>query len=519
MRRTMPQRWIGLGVAVAAAVALATGAVAGLEAWLRVPNASNVYLVAVAAIAIRYGVAGASLSAIVAVLVYDYFFTEPYQTLTVSDPDEWLHLVLLLFVAVTVGQLAALQRNRAEAAIAREHESRALFDVTRALATRTSTLDALPAIATALAHEAGMHEVWFALGADDAEERVAGQSVPGPVPVVPRSYAVLHRDASDGATAWTRVHTTAPARGATRAGLRHVRVRMEEGGRPVGSLWAMRDVDGGLPDAPTTTLLRVAADLVTQALAHDRLEQERRRAEVAQQSDALKSALLESVSHDLRTPLASIRASAGTLMDPDLDLDPADVRTGAAAIDREAQRLNRLVGNLLDLSRIEAGVLRVAKEALDLDDVVAGAIALVEARAGLRRIEVIAGQGAVLADPILLEEALVNLLDNAIRHTPEGSAIRISTGPATDPGLARLTVEDAGPGVAEDALPRIFDRFFRVTGGRRSGSGMGIGLAVVRGFAEAMGGRVAARRSTLGGLAIDLDLRAAAIPVAVDAAR
>jgi two-component system sensor histidine kinase KdpD len=294
---------------------------------------------------------------------------------------------------------------------------------------------------------------------------------------------------------------------------------MEEGGRPVGSLWAMRDVDGGLPDAPTTTLLRVAADLVTQALAHDRLEQERRRAEVAQQSDALKSALLESVSHDLRTPLASIRASAGTLMDPDLDLDPADVRTGAAAIDREAQRLNRLVGNLLDLSRIEAGVLRVAEEALDLDDVVAGAIALVEARAGLRRIEVFAGQGAVLADPILLEEALVNLLDNAIRHTPEGSAIRISTGPATDPGLARLTVEDAGPGVAEDTLPRIFDRFFRVTGGRRSGSGMGIGLAVVRGFAEAMGGRVAARRSTLGGLAIDLDLRAAAIPVAVDAAR
>ena len=517
-----------LAVAAGLAAALATLVIAGLEAALGVPNASNVYLVAVAAIAIRYGVAGASLTAVVSVLVYDFLFTEPYLTLTVSDPDEWLHLVLLLFVAVTVGQLAALQRSRAEAALAREHESRALFDVTRTLATRTSTIDALPAIAAALVRESGMRRVWFALGADDSDERVAGQSDPGPVPVPARSYAVLHRDASGGAAAWTQVRGPGPVRGAGAAGPqsaaagpqsgdRHVRVRMEQTGRPIGSLWAAYEPGIGLPDAPTTTLLRVAADLVAQGLAHDRVEEETRRAEIAQQSDALKSALLESVSHDLRTPLASIRASAGTLMDPDLALDPAEVRASAASIDREAQRLNRLVGNLLDLSRIEAGVLRVADDALDLEDVVSGAISLVEARAGLRRIEVVGDEGAVVGDPILLEEALVNLLDNAIRHTPEGSAIRISTGSGAGPGLARVTVEDSGPGVPDEALPRIFDRFFRAGGGRRSpGTGMGIGLAVVRGFVEAMGGQVSARRSALGGLAIDVDLRAAEIPVAVD---
>jgi two-component system sensor histidine kinase KdpD len=517
-----------LAVAAGLAAALATLVVAGLEAALGVPNASNVYLVAVAAIAIRYGVAGAALTAVVSVLVYDFLFTEPYLTLTVSDPDEWLHLVLLLFVAVTVGQLAALQRSRAEAALAREHESRALFDVTRTLATRTSTIDALPAIATALAREAGMRRVWFALGADDSDERVAGQSDPGPMPVPARSYAVLHRDASGGAAAWTQVRGPGlvrgpgPARGAGAAGPppgdRHVRVRMEQAGRPIGSLWAAYESGNGLPDAPTTTLLRVAADLVAQGLAHDRVEEETRRAEIAQQSDALKSALLESVSHDLRTPLASIRASAGTLMDPDLVMDPAEVRTSAASIDREAQRLNQLVGNLLDLGRIEAGVLRAAEDALDLEDVVSGAISLVEARAGLRRIEVVGDEGAVVGDPILLEEALVNLLDNAIRHAPEGSAIRVSTGPGAGPGLARVTIEDSGPGVPDEALPRIFDRFFRASGGRRSaGTGMGIGLAVVRGFVEAMGGQVSARRSELGGLAIDVDLRAAEIPVAVDA--
>ncbi|HSO29988.1 MAG TPA: ATP-binding protein [Candidatus Sulfomarinibacteraceae bacterium] len=518
MRRPSFIGSVQLAVAVGAAVGLSTGVVALLEAWLGVPNASNVYLVAVAAIAFRSGVAGASITALVSVLVYDVFFTEPRFALTVSDPDEWLHLVLLLFVAVTVGQLASLQRSRAEAALARAHESRALFDVTRSLATRSSTLEILPAIATALAREAGMDLVWFALGADDAGERVAGQSAAGPVPSPARGYAVLHRDAAGGAAAWTQVRGPTPGRQTGPASVRLVRVRMEQAGRPIGSLWAARGVGAGLPDSPTTTLLRVAADLVAQALAHDFVEAETRRAEVAQQSDALKSSLLESVSHDLRTPLASIRASAGTLMDPDLALDPVEVRTSAASIDREAQRLNRLVGNLLDLGRIEGGVLRVAEDALDLEDVVARSISLVEGRAGLRRIEVaMADESAVHADPILLEEALVNLLDNAIRHTPPGSAIRISAGPGAGPGIARLTVEDSGPGVPDAALLRIFDRFYRSKDGARpSGPGMGIGLAVVRGFVEAMGGHVAARRSDLGGLAIDVDLRAAEIPVAAE---
>jgi len=238
MSRPRVARWIEVGLAVVAAVAVATGVVAGLEGWLKLPNASNVYLVAVAAIAIRYGVTGASLTALVAVLVYDFLFTEPYLTLTVSDPDEWLHLVLLLFVAVTVGQLAALQRSRAEAAIAREHESRALFDVTRALARRTSTTDALPAIAAALAREAGMPQVWFGLGADDAGERVVGQSWEGPARASPRGYAVLHRDASGGATAWTQVRGPLAARGAGPTSTRHVRVRMEEAGRPMPTLTA-----------------------------------------------------------------------------------------------------------------------------------------------------------------------------------------------------------------------------------------------------------------------------------------
>ncbi|HEX5588821.1 MAG TPA: ATP-binding protein [Candidatus Limnocylindrales bacterium] len=529
------RRIAGGAAAIVLGVAASSVGVAILEDAIGVENASSLYLVTVAALAIAFGVPAAAASAVVAVGVYDYFFTHPVHTLTVSDPGEWLNLLLLLFVAVTVGQLAGLQRQRAEAAVARERESRALFEVTRALATRDSTGAALPGIAEALARAGAFDVVWFAAGSDEGDERPIGRSRPGALPATSRAYAVLHRPEAGGGHTWTSVRGPALDRGRAAsgaganaaagtgggAGISLYRVRMEEAGRPIGSLWAGRDRASGLPDAATTTLLRVAADLVAQALTHDRLEDQTRRAEVAQQSDSLKSALLESVSHDLRTPLASIRASAGTLMDPEVGLPPDEVRASAASIDREAQRLNRLVGNLLDLSRIEAGALRASSEALDLEDVVARSISLVEARAGLRRFEIVASEDSpALADPILLEEVVVNLLENAIRHTPEGSAIRITSSTGSEPSRVRLTVEDSGPGVPAEALPRIFDKFFRGGDGRRSSrTGMGIGLAVVRGFTEAMGGHVAARRSELGGLAIDLELRAAALPAGMEGRR
>jgi two-component system, OmpR family, sensor histidine kinase KdpD len=509
----------GVAIAVVVGVSSASAAIAVLEGPMGVPDASSVYLVAVAGVAIVVGVGGAILTAVASVLIYDLLFTAPRFTLTVSDPGEWLNLVLLLFVAVTVGQLAALQRQRARVAEDRAREARALFEVTRNLATRDTTLDALPSIARALADDANMTHVWFALGADDASERPIAQSSVGPLPRGGRSHAVLHPGTGGDVPRWTSVRQAATTPDPNPASFRHYRVRMMDGVRPIGSLWAARDRGDGPPDQATTALLRVAADLVTQGLGHDRLVDETRRAEIAQQSDALKSALLESVSHDLRTPLASIRASAGTLMDPDVQLSAAEARASAAAIDREAQRLNRLVSGLLDLSRIEGGALRVTADALDLEDVVERAVAEVAPRIGDRDITVaIEARSTVLADPVLLEQALVNLLENIIRHTPVGASARI-TG-RTDGDTVHLTVEDSGPGVPEASLDRIFERFVRVRSrpvpGTGSGTGTGIGLAVVRGFVEAMGGRVTARRSDLGGLAIELEFVAAAMPASND---
>jgi len=509
------RRQLIAALVITAALAVATLATAFLEDRLGVPNASAIYLVAVVVSAIAAGTWGGVVAGIAAFLLYDSLFVQPLYTLTISDPGEWLNLVVLLFVAIVVGQLAAIMRARADVAEAREREARSLFQVSRVLATRPSTAAVLPALADTLAREATMSRVWMALGPDDARERVAADTGKGPRP--PSTiHVVLRRMPGDTPAQWLRVHDPS-RRSGTRdvAGLPH-RVRIEGGGATFGSIWALRPRDAGEPDRTETRLLAAAADQIGQALAQDRLAAEAQAAEIARQSDELKSALLQSVSHDLRTPLATIRAAAGTLRDPDVVLSRTDQLESAEAIEREVEYLNRLVTNLLDLSRIEAGALRAERDVFELEDLVARTLDRLRSRLADRPVEVGVDSPPVEVDPVFLDEALTNVLDNAVKYTPAGTRLRVRSSELPGEPFVRLTVEDAGPGAPDDALPRLFDKFYRVPGADRgSRSGTGVGLAVVRGLVEAMGGRVAARRSELGGLAVDLDLPVAAIPAAI----
>ena len=498
-----------LGTA-AVSLAVATGAVWALERLVGVANASVVYVAPVVVAAIVAGTPGAVVTAVGAFLVYDFFFTQPYYTLTISDPGEWLSLVLLVFVAIVVGHLAALQRARTRIAVTREREARDLFRVSRELATRDTTHEILPTIATTLCAAAAMERVWIALGADDPDERVAADTGTGPAG--PGAlYSVLHRLPDERAVRWVRVHRPLLHAG-ERTGLETFRVRITAGDTVLGSIWATRPRARGEPDAAETRLLAAVADQLGQALAHDRLAAEAQAAEIARQSDALKSALLQSVSHDLRTPLATIRAAAGTLR-PGSGLSPEDQQASADAIDREVEYLNHLVTNLLDLSRIEAGALRAERDVFELDDLVGRTLERLRSRLADRPLEVQLDAPPVNLDPIFLDEAVTNVVENAIKHTPPGTPIRIRACAAPDPGFVRLAIEDAGEGVPEDALGRLFDKFYRVPGRQRgSRSGTGIGLAVARGLVEATGGHIRARHSELGGLAVELDLPAAAAP-------
>src|SRR5262245_36032965 len=457
-----------LAVVAIPALALATALVWLLETRFGVLNASPVYLLAVVVTALVSGTIGALAAATVGILLYDYLFTAPIHTLAIDDPGEWLDLVLLLFVGVVVGQLTALERTRTLTAEAREREARELFLVSRALATRGSTPAVLPEIAELLRRASDMTSLWFALGTDDAAERVgatAGAAAPsGHVAL----HWVLRRMPGEEPARWVRIHGggTTPAGRTREPGTRQAtyRVRIEAGGRTHGSIWATRDESSGLPDRSATRLVSAAADQVGQALAHDQLATEAAAAEVARQSDALKSALLQSVSHDLRAPLATIRAAAGTLR-PDSDLDADGRRASAEAIEREVARLDRLVSNLLDLGRIEGGALRAELDVFELDDLAGHTIDRLGPRLAGRNLVVELGSFPVLVDPVFLDEALTNLLDNAVKFAGPGSTIRLSAAPHGDRWV-RLVVEDDGPGVPVESLELLFEPFYRASAGQ-----------------------------------------------------
>ena len=529
LRGFAPRGLLRLALVAVPALAAATGLVWLLETRFDILNASPVYLLAVVITALVSGTVGALLAAVSGILIYDYLFTHPFQTFAISDPAEWINLILLLFVGLVVGQLTALERARAVTAETREREARELFLVSRALATRSSTTGVLSEIAEVLRREAGLRAVWFALGPDDASERVvavAGEGGPAPGAGGPGASAgslqwQLRRTPGDEPARWVRIHNPAPGRpreGSDRAGGETYRVRIEAGARTLGTVWATRDRRRGNPDRSATRLLSTAADQVGQALAADQLAAEAGAAEVARQSDALKSALLQSVSHDLRTPLATIRTAAGTLR-PDSDLDAEARQASAAAIEREVARLDRLVANLLDLGRIEAGELRADLDVFELDDLAGRTVDRLAPRLDGHDVHVDVGPLPVLVDPVFLDEALTNLLDNALTFTGAGSRIVIEAR-AVDADWVRLVVEDDGPGVADGTFDALFERFHRrPAADGRPRPGTGLGLAVVRGLVEAMGGRVRARASELGGLAVEIDLPHARLPAELATAR
>jgi two-component system sensor histidine kinase KdpD len=490
-------------------LAIATAAVATLENTVNVENASAAYLVAVVVVALTVGTDGAVITAIGSAALYNYLFTDPRYTFVIHDPGVLLSVVLLLFVGVVVGQLAALQRSRAETARASEREARALFMVSRAMATRDSLGEALAVIARTLREQTGMDRVWIGIGPDPAEETTEADTGDGQPPSTGARFRVLQRAPGDEPARWTRVQRpTGPGLPSGKEDT--YRVRIDASGETLGSIWALRRRDAGEPDVPTTRLLAAAADQVGQGLAHDRAAERTRAAEVARQSDALKSALLQSVSHDLRTPLATIRAAAGSLR-PGEPVSDADRQASADLIEREVAYLNRLVTNLLDLSRIEAGALRARRDVYELDDLVARPIESLRTRLRGATLEVDLVARTVEVDAIFIDEALTNILDNALKYGGDDVRIRVS---AADGGATvSLTVEDDGPGVPDDQLALLFDKFYRVPGtSLDSRPGTGIGLAVAKGLVEATGGRATARRSAMGGLAIELDLPAGRLP-------
>lgn len=512
MASVILERLDTVGEAVAA-FAVATLLVAAAEVGLAVDNGSPIYLLAVAFVAVRRGTKAAVGVAIASFLGYNLLFVPPRFTLTVEHADELVTLILLLFIGVLIGRLAGQQREREQLAGRREREARALFAVTRELATARDASEAMQAVVLRLRDEGGFRRVWVGIGATSAIERPAADTDAGqPLPTI-GTHFVLGRDRSEDASTWVRVHPEAgarrrAARGDHQADFFRVGIGVED--ERFGSLWGERSAGRDVPYLEQTRLLAATADQLAQVIRRERLAAVAAEIEIAQRTDELRSALLDSVSHDLRTPLASIRAAAGTLADPSMVLDDDERRATARSIDRQAEGLNALVGSLLDMSRIQSGSLVPELEVMPIEALLEPALERASPRMGSRSVTVSVPESVatVRVDPTFLTQAITNVLDNAIRYTPDGARIDVTVGPGRD-NTVRLTIEDGGPGVPDDALPRLFERFYRVGAtGAASRRGFGLGLSVARGLVEASGGSLDAERSRLGGLAVVFELAA-----------
>jgi two-component system sensor histidine kinase KdpD len=502
------RRFAETTVVVVLSLAVATLVIALLRAAVHATFPAPIYLLAVLVVGMRYATWPAIATSVAAFILYDFLFVDPLYTFTINNPDEWINLVLLLAVSVAIGRLVAIQTQRAADASRRAREVQGLHSVTSVLAATRTVDDAAPAVVKRLREVTAMDRVWVGLGSDPVSERVLADTAPGePRPIA--GWQVVLQRGNEGEMNWRRAHVPRLS-GAGRQQTLH-RVRIEAAGEAIGSLWAVRARREAEPDRSETRILSAAADQLGQAIVRDRLATEATQAQIARESEALKTALLDSVSHDLRTPLATIRAAAGSMLDRSISWSGDEQREAFETIDGEAERMGRLVRNLLDLSRIEGGALKPEMEVRDLAELAREAVGRVAA--GEKEISVLAPAGSLLAkvDEVFFGQILANLLENAVRYGGERIEIRVRE----NSGRVELSVQDDGRGVPSTSLPRLFDKFYQVPAERsRSRKGMGIGLTVVAGLAASMGATARAEKADLGGLCVRIDFPAAPMPSA-----
>lgn len=501
--------WVRLRRAIGgqlAALVAATLLVMLLERGLGVRQASSVYLLAVASVAIAFGSVAAVGTAIGAFLTYNFLFVSPYYTFTVGEPNEIVTLLLLLVLGLVISELTGAARGRAEAAMRSEREARATAEIARRIGEARRLREALPPVLDALRAEVQAARAWLQVTDEGRPGQPLADTGEGELPDA-RIHHVVRRGRS-GRDAWLKISGPgAASRDAEPAGV-VLRVPMERAGEAAGALWLVRVAATGLPNREETRLLIAAADIVAQAIDRDRLATRAVELEVARRADEAKTALLDSVSHDLRTPLAAIRAAAGTLADPAVTWTDVERRATASDIDAQAAHLAGMVSALLDMSRIRTGSLAPRTRPVPVDELITS-VAARFAKAGddgRVSLDLPGDLPLVLADPVLLEQALANVLDNALRHAG-GAAVAIACR-AQGTERLELLVDDAGPGIGPGDLARL-NRGLAVAAARPEGAS-GMGLAIVRGFVEAMHGSLAFAESPLGGLRVRIELPVAA---------
>ncbi len=471
--RRLPDGWLPWVTATALDAAVA-GAGELAQTWLPRDALGMLFLAAVVASATLYGLAVALYAAVLAFLCWNLLFIPPLYQLTIGDPPDLIAIVVFLGVAGATGWMASRLRAEARAAQGRIESLRRITGFSRRLGVPATEPDLLAEVAREAADIAGRAMVLLPAG-EDLDIRAA----------VPPADTM--DEGSWAAARWTFTHDEASGRGTgtlPSAVWRFLPLRTVRGRLGVLGVRAEAPLD------PTVTqALAALADQASAALERVRLAVAAARAEAQTETQKLRTALLNALSHDLRTPLTGIRGAAGTLRTAWDRLSPPARVDLLAGIEQDTIRMTRFLANITEMTRLETGEIVPLLEPTRLGDVLAAALAAVP---GLGSVELDLPDDlpVVRTDAALLEQVLVNVLENAAKFAPEGSPVRVAA--RAEGGRVRLAIADAGPGIPPADLPHVFDSFYRVLRGDRTVPGTGLGLAIARGLLEAIGGTIAA---------------------------
>ncbi|MCF4125222.1 sensor histidine kinase [Methylobacterium sp. SyP6R] len=469
-------------VAAIATVGGALGIGLVLQSYLGHESTDLVFLTAVVAVAVRFGLYPSLAAVLASSLAYNFFFLPPLYTFTIADPTNVVALFFFTLVAVVVSNLAGRVRAEATMSGARSRATEALYGFSRKLASCGTLDDVLWATAYQIALMLRLRVVLL-LPHEGTVTVMAGYP--------PEDFL----DEADLAAAkWTFDHGRPAGRGAdTLPGAKRLFLPLRTGRGMVGVVGLDGDKPGPLLTPDQRRLLDALADQGALAIERVHLVEDLDRARRSAETDRLRQALLSSLSHDLKTPLAAVLGAATTLRDLRDALDPEAQGELLSTMIDEAERLNRFIANLLDMTKLESGALAPNVAPHDLAEIVGTALERAAKILSRHRVDLALRPGlpTLSLDAVLMEQVLFNLLDNAAKYAPEGSLVRIEGWREGDKVF--LTILDEGEGLPEGDEERIFDTFYRVRKRDRVRAGTGLGLAISRGFVEAMGGRVAAR--------------------------
>lgn len=462
----------------------------GMALWpvIHIESIDLIFLTAIVGVAARFGLWPSLFTSVLSTLCYNFFFTDPYYTLSVSRPTDIVAVILFAIVAIVVSHVAARARIQALAAMTRARTTESLYTFSRKLA-GVGTLDDV--LWVAAYQTALMLKMQVVLLLPEKDGAIAVKSGYPPEDMLD--------DADLAAANWAWKNDRPAGRGAdTLPGAKRLFLPMRTGRGVVGIVGIDSEKPGPLLSPDQRRLLDALIDQAALAIERVHLVEDMDRVRRTAETDRLRSALLTSISHDLKTPLAAIMGAAGTLKEfaPALD-DQAKAELLVTVID-ESERLNRFIANLLDMTRIESGAISTEPQLGHhyVGDIVGSALkraAKITAGHAID-VDIPSDLPMLRLDPVLFEQVLFNLLDNAAKYAPAGSDIHIRGRENGD--FVILQIIDEGPGIPPQDLERVFDTFYRVAKSDQVRAGTGLGLSICRGFIEAMNGTISAGNRT-----------------------